>query len=241
MVLMLSAPIVVNAVAVVPPPRVQSQKQALVISGLEQLLPMGQYAKSVKFYLTQIGYNVTFLTDDAVTVDFLLNNLNSYSVILWRTNTFIWVHSTYWYVGEKVNSVTEQKYASDFASGWLIDKAGILGITADFVINHFGPNSLSGVKLLIFMASDGNALAPQFITAGITSVIFCQGIISLQYGLIDTLTNQMMAYLTQGQTVSSAVQSTISPFNQGQTPTSNIDTTYPPPFYYSGDDSLTIT
>jgi hypothetical protein len=239
MVLTLSTLIGVNSVA--PVTQAQGQKQALVISSLEQQLPMGQYAKSINYYLTKVGYNVTFIADGAVTIDFLLNNLNSYSIILWRTNTFIWVHRTYWYVGEKTNTVTEQKYASDFSSGWLLDKAGIIGMTADFVINHFGPKSLAGVKLLILMASNGNAIAPQLITAGITTIIYCNGIISLQYGLIDDLTTQMLAYLTQGQTVNAAVQATVSPFNQGETPTSNIDTTYAPPFWFLGDDSLTIT
>jgi hypothetical protein len=201
---------------------------------------MGAYSYNLIYYLTKAGYNVTYLTDGAVTVDFLLNNMNKYSVVIWRTNTFTWVHTTYWYVGEKVNDGVEQKYASDFAQGSINDKSGIVGISLGFFINHIGPNSLSGIKLLIFMSSYGNDVASQFITAGVTSVIYCNNVISLQFGLIDDLTVQMVAYLTQGQNVNTAVTNTISPFNQGSNPQDNLDTTYAPPFWYAGDETVTI-
>jgi len=201
---------------------------------------MGIYAYNLQYYLKQAGFTVTYLTDGAVTIDFLLNNMNNYTVVIWRTNTFNWIHTTFWYVGEKINSATETKYAADFASGWLNDKTGIFGISADFFNAHFGPGTLSKVKVLVFESSYGNSLAPQFILAGVTSVIYCNGVISIQYGLLDDLTVQLVNYLTAGQNVYTAVYDTVSPFDQGQTPKDPIDTTYAPPFWYAGDGTATL-
>jgi hypothetical protein len=108
-------------------------------------------------------------------------------------------------------------------------------VSEDFIRNHFQPNSLTGIKVLIFVASDGNALTPLFITAGVSSVIFCNGEISIQFGLIDDLTVQIVNYLTQGQNIYNAVYATVSPFNQGQQPEDNLDTTYAPPFWFVGN------
>ena len=241
LLLTLSVPIGVNGLTP-PPKRVLGQGQALVLSSMNETVPMGNYATDLIHYLNSGGYNVTYLTDGAVTVDFLLNNLNHYSVVIWRTNTFNWVHTTYWYLGEKNNDGVEQKYASDFASGWLNDHTGVVGITPDFVTNHFGPNTLTGVKLLMLMASQGNSIAPQFLTAGVSTIIYCNGAITLQFGLFDDLTVQMTAYLVAGETVYDAVYNTISPFDQGQQQQQPIylDTTYAPPFWFIGNDSLTI-
>ena len=125
--LTLAIPMQVHGVTLAP--HALGQGQALVLSSMNQTTPMGTYAKNLIYYLKHAGYTVTYLTDGAVTVDFLLNNLNSYSVVVWRTNAFNRVHTDYWYVGEKINSVTEQKYASDFAAGWLNDKTGIFGMS----------------------------------------------------------------------------------------------------------------
>src|SRR5208337_2332002 len=209
-------------------PHALGQGQALVLSSINQTTPMGTYAMNLIYYLKRAGYTVTYLTDGAVTVDFLVNNLNSYSVVVWRTNAFTRAHTDYWYVGEKINSVTEQKYAADFAAGYLNDKTGIFGVDTDFVNEHFGPNTLSGVKLLILMASDGNSIAPQLVTAGVSSVIFCNGNISLQFGLIDDLMVQLVAYLSQGENVYTAVYNTLT------------HSPYVPPFWYEGNDALTI-
>jgi hypothetical protein len=226
--------------ALPPPQHAQGQKQALILSSMNQTVPMGHYAQNLMYYLNKVGYTVTYLTDSMVTVDFLLNNMNQYSIVIWRTNTFNWIHTTFWYVGEKINSNTEQKYASDFAAGTLNDKTGIFGVSLDFINEHFGPGTLSGVKLLIFMASMGSGAAPIFINAGVSSVIFCNGVISLQFGLLDTLTVQMVAYLSMGQDVNSAVYETISPYDQYQTPEDELDTTYAPPFWFAGNSTLTI-
>ena len=238
MLLTLLLPMEVNALS--PPRRAPSNSQALIMSSMNQTVPMGYQAHNLIYYLTQAGYNVTYLTDGAVTVDLLVNSLNSYSIVVWRTNAFTWVHTNYWYVGEKINSATEQKYAADFAAGYLNDKTGIFGVDVDFVTEHFGPNTLPGVKLLILMASNGNSIAPQFLTAGVSSVIYCNGAISLQFGLIDNLMVQMVAYLTQGENVYTAVYNTLTPLDQGQTPEDNLDSPYAPPFWYAGNDALTI-
>ena len=241
LILIISIPLAANAVN--PPPKhVLGQGQALVLSSLNQVFPMGTYAYNLIHYLTSAGYNVTYLTDSAITVDFLLNNLNRYSVIVWRTNIFTWVHTLYWYLGERNNDGVEQKYASDFASGWLNDRTGIVGFTPDMITNHLGPNSLTGVRLMIFTASNGNSIAPIFQTAGVQSIIYCNGPISIQYGLLDDLTVQMTAFLVQGQSVYTAVYNTVSPFSQGQLQQQPIylDTTYAPPFWYIGDGTLTI-
>jgi len=235
LILMFSISIAVSAVQASS----QTQPKAIVISSLNKMIPMGYYAQLTIHYLKHAGYNVTYLTDDSVTVSFLLNHLNDYNVVIWRTNTFTWAHEEYWYVGEKTNAVTEQKYASDFAAGLLNDHTGVIGFSTAFAFNHFSANTLSHVKLLVFISSDGNALAPQFVTAGVSSVIFCNGPISLQFGLLDDLTSQLTAYLSMGETVYSAVYDTVSPFSNN-TPRDPLDTNYPPPFWFVGNGALTI-
>jgi len=93
---------------------------------------------------------------------------------------------------------------------------------------------------LILMASNGNSIAPHFLTAGVSSVSSCNGAISLHFGLIDGLMGQMVAYLTQGENVYTAVYNTLTPLDQGQTPEDNLDSPYAPPFWYAGNDALTI-
>jgi len=235
--LMLSIPIGVNAL----PPRYTIPKgQALILSSLNETEPMGQYGKDAIWYLTHAGYNVTYLTDSQVTVDLLLNRINNYNVVIWRTDSYTWKHVTYWWVGEKVNDGVQDEYPADFAQGWLNANTGIVGASSEFFTNHFGPKTLTGIALLMFLSSDGDAVAPTFVTAGASSIIYCNGSISLEFGLIDDLTVQMIAYLTQGESVYSAVYDTVSPFNQGQQPKDPLDNTYAPPFWYIGNGSVII-
>ena len=235
--LMLSVPMGVNAL----PPRYTIPKgQALILSSLNETEPMGQYGKDAVWYLTYAGYNVTYLNDGQVTVDLLLNQIKNYNVVIWRTNSFTWKHVTYWWVGEKVNDGVQDEYPADFAQGLLNANTGIVGVSSEFFTNHFGPKTLTGVSLLMFLSSDGEAVAPVFVTAGVSSVIYCNGSISLEFGLIDDLTIQMIAYLTQGESVYSAVYDTVSPFNQGEQPKDPLDNTYAPPFWYIGDGSVII-
>src|SRR5208337_1393507 len=191
------------------------QHNVVILSSLNALVPLGYYGKLMISNLKHAGYNVTYLADNAVTLDFLVHHLNDYDVVIWRTNTFNYIHTTYWYVGEKVNDATAQEYTYDFAKGWINGHAGILGVSQDFISEYFPAESLNHVKLMMFISSDGNSLAPQFMTAGATSVIFCNGVISLQFGLIDDLTNALVAYLATGQNLYTSVYNTVSPFNQG--------------------------
>jgi hypothetical protein len=239
-ILVLIVPVGVDALYTAPSSSEASEGQALLISSLNATVPMGYYEKDVVFYLKRDGYNFTYLADGAVTVDFLLHDLHNYNVVIWRTNTFNWVHTTYWYIGERNNDGIEQEYPAEFAGGYLNDHTGIVGASQDFFFEHFQPNSLTGIKVLIFESSDGNSIAPFFLTAGVTSVIFCNGLVSLQFGLIDDLTVQIISYLTQGQDVYNAVYNTVSPYNQYQQPEDNLDTTYPPPYWFIGNATLTL-
>jgi len=240
-ILVLAVPMGADALYTAPPLTSGNQGQALLISSLNATVPMGYYEKDLLYYLKQAKYNVTYIADGKITVDFLLHRLNNYSVVIWRTNTFNWVHTTYWYIGERNNDGIEQEYPAEFAAGYLNDHTGIVGASEDFFFAHFQPNSLSGVKVLILASSEGNSIAPFFITAGVSSVIFCNGAVSLQFGLIDDLTVQIISYLTQGQNVYNAVYDTVSPFNQGQQLEDNLDTPYAPPFWFIGNATVTLT
>ena len=193
----LSFPIGVNALAM---PQAQVQKRALFLSSLNATRPMGYYAGSLVSSLNHAGYNVTYLADGAVTISLLLTRMKNYSVVVWRTDSFTQKNATYWYVGEKPSDAGEQRYASDFAAGRITTSTGMVAVSTDFFTNHFGPNALQGVKLLIFVSSNGNELAPIFLAAGVTSVVFSSGAITLQFGLVDDLTAQLVGFLTQGET-----------------------------------------
>jgi len=214
---------------------------AVVLSSLNALVPLGYYGRLMISNLQRAGYNVTYLADNKVTIDFLVHHLNDYDLVIWRTNTFNFVHTTYWYVGEKVNDATVHEYAYFFANGWINGHAGILGVSQDFINEYFPAQSLNHVKLIIFISSDGNSIAPQFINSGASSVIFCNGAISLQFGLIDDLTNGVVTYLMAGRSVLTSVYNTVSPFNQGQQLEDNLDSTYTPPFWFLGNASLTLS
>jgi len=238
LLLPLSIPMGVNALA----PRVTDQKQALVISPLDATVPFGSRGAVLNKMLKSAGYNVTTFADGAVNVDYLLANLDNFSVVIWRTNTYAQGHSVYWYIGQHVNNDLQQKYAQDFASGLLNAHAGILGMSPEFIPHYFKAGSLSHVKLVIFLASYGASIAPELLKAGVTTVIFNNGVISLQSGLIDDLTMSIVGNLLVGkQNVEVAVYSTLSPVNQGQQPSDPYDSTYAPPFWYSGDGSLTLS
>jgi len=125
-------------------------------------------------------------------------------------------------------------------AGWLDDHTGIVSIPSDFVKRRFGAETLTKVKPLVLIASEGNSIVMQFLSAGASSVIFCKGVISLQLGLMGVLTVQLVSHLTHGEDVESAVYDTISPFNQGQQSQDPLDTSYSPPFWYIGNGTLTI-
>jgi hypothetical protein len=236
--LSLSIPTGVRALA--PSQTIRLQNKALLLSSLNATIPMGKDASLLISYLNQAGYSVTYLADTAVTVNYVVNGLNNYSLVIWRTNTYMIEHTLYWYVGDVADSGVRQAYASDFSAGRLNSDAGIVGMTPNFIKAHFGPGSLSHVKLLMFIASFGNSIAPQFLAAGASTVVFGSGIITLQGGLIDDLTVHLVSYLTDGQNVQTAVYNTLTPYDQGQQPSDNLDSTYAPPFWFIGNGALTI-
>jgi hypothetical protein len=239
MLLSLSIPMGVNALA---PNVAPNQKQALIVSPLDAVIPFGSRGSTLNKILKNAGYSVTSLADGEVHIDFLLANLKNYSVVIWRTNTYTQGHVVYWYVGEHVNSDLQQKYSSEFMEGLLNAHAGILGMSPDFIIRHFKAGSLNNVKLLIFLSSYGASIAPQFLAAGVSTVIFNNGVISLQSGLLDDLTISTLGNLLIGkQTVQAAIFNTLSPVNQGQKPQDQYDSTYAPPFWFIGDGTLTLS
>lgn len=222
------------------PVTAQPAHKAVILSSLEALAPMGIYRTLITGNLQRAGYDVTFLHDSQVTIDFLLNQLNNYDLVFWRTNTYTYNHLKYWYVGEQGNSVTGQKYASDIAIGWININAGILGVNVNFFTNHFASGSLGNVKLAVLISSTSDSVAPVLHNAGVQSVIFCNAAITLSFGTIDDLTGLMMSYLAGGQDVYDSVYNTVSPFINAQ-PKDQLDANYAPPFWFLGNSALTIT
>ncbi len=219
--------------------QVPAQRKALILSPLEQYAPMG-YSANIQSLLTNAGYQVTVVTNTAVTVDFILNHLNDYNLVIWRTNTYEWAHQLYWYIGEIYNSATAQKYASDFAAGSIDYHNGLMGINLAFYNNHYTPGSLSNVKLAVLISSVSSTLAPSFLNAGVTAVVFCYNSFSLTYNSIDYVTMQLLYGLSYGQNVGDAVSNTVNPYVT-MILRDKYDSNFFPPFWYSGDSTVTIT
>ena len=234
-------PVFGSSQALISPPLFSSgQKTAVILSSLEQVYPMGQYGKDINYYLTSAGYQVSKLTNTQVTLDFLLSQLNNYDIVIWRTNTYNWRHVEYWYVGELASSGAETKYATDFAQGYINGNAGVLGVSLGFFSEHFTAGTLSHVKLMILISTDSDSYAQFFLVAGANTVIFANGAISLAFGEIDDLTNQVVADLSMGQNVYTAVFGAVSPFVQNANTEDPLDTSYTPPFWFQGNATLTI-
>jgi ABC-type branched-subunit amino acid transport system substrate-binding protein len=219
----------------------QAQKKAVILDSLEQVYPMGLYGKLIVGQLQSAGYQVTVLRNGNVTLDFLVNQLNNYSLILWRTDSYTWQHREFWYVGQLANSAVQAEYASDFAQGWINGNGGIMGVSLNFIMEHFPANSLTNVKLMLLIATDSNVFGPVFDTAGAKAIVYCNGEVSLSFSLIDDLAGMLMSYLVQGQTVYNAVYNTVSPFVQNTQTEDPLDSSYAPPFWFAGDPNLVIT
>lgn len=231
----------VNPVSALAPPLFsQVQHRALILSSLNSILPLGYYGRVIDYELSRAGYQVTTLSDGAVTLDVLLTQLNNYDIVIWRTNTYDYRHVTYWYVGQIVNSAAQQKYQNDFAQGWINGNAGILGVSIGFFSNHFTSGSLSNVKLFLLISSNSISIAPFLINSNAKAVVFCNGQVSLAFGLLDDLTGALLSYLAAGDTLYDSVYSLVSPFINMQ-PKDQLDTSYTPPFWFMGDSTLKIT
>jgi hypothetical protein len=228
------------ALVAVAPVRAQPQGRAVILSSLDALAPMGYYAAALQYDLIHAGYQVSFLSNSAVTLDFIATQLNNYDVVIWRTNTYSFAHITYWYVGQTVNAVSERKYADDFEQGRLNGNAGILGVSPQFLSEHLGKNSLTNVKLVVLVSSNSVLMASSFISAGAKAVISCNGAITLSFGQIDDLTTGLFYYLASGNTVYASVYNTVAPFSKS-VPEDPLDSFYSPPFWFTGNGELTIT
>jgi hypothetical protein len=226
---------------IAPPLHSQTTKKAVILSSLDHVYPLGLYNYTMTYYLKQAGYQVTTLANTQVTIDFLLTQMNNYNIVIWFTNTYVWKHIEYWYVGEVANTGTETKYESDFASGAINGNAGILGVNLAFFREHFTPGLLNNVKLAMLVSSDSVSFGPLFITAGATSVVLCNGAIDLVFGEMSDMTNQILASLASGQSVYSAVYNLVSPNPQSQILEDPLDSNYTPPFWFLGDGTLVIT
>jgi hypothetical protein len=200
---------------------------------------MGYYATTLKYDLAHAGYQVSFLSNSAVTLDFLTTQLNNYDVIVWRTNTYSFKHTTYWYVGQTANLAAEQKYADDFAQGRANGNAGILGISVQFLSEHLQTGSLANVKLVVLISSNSVLIASYFVKAGAKAAISCNGSVSLAFGQIDDLTGALFYYLASGNTVFNSVYNTVAPYSTLE-PKDPLDSVYSPPFWFTGDGTTTI-
>ena len=110
-----------------------------------------------------------------------------------------------------------------------------------FIMEHFPTNSLSNVKFMFVIATDSNVFSPVFTSAGVKSIVYCNGPVSLSFSLIDDLAGQLMSDLVHGQSVYQAVYDTVSPFVQNIQTEDPLDSSYAPPFWFAGDTTIVIT
>jgi hypothetical protein len=219
----------------------QAERKALILSPINELVPMRRLDLSdINDSLTQAGYTVTYASDTAVTLNLLTTQLNSYEVVILRTNVYDHFHVDYYYIGQLDNSATALSYASDFASGALDNSHGHLGASISFFYNHFGPGSLSNVKLFILVTSMASALANILVHSGVKSVINFDGVFSLQFGVVDYVTGTVLRFLANGYDVADSVSLTMAPFLNLNL-RDPIDYLSVPSLVYTGDYTVTIT
>jgi hypothetical protein len=221
-------------------PALPSPHRALILSSLEQVAPMGYYSSRLESELGRAGYQVSFLADRAVTLDFLTTQLNNYDVVIWRTNLYSFNHVDYWYVGEVANPTTLAKYASDAAHGWVDWHVGILGVNVGFFQEHFSAHSLANVKLIVLISSYSVWIGGFLVNAGAEAVIMCTDPITLSWGLIDDFTVGLFSALAGGDTVLDSVFNLVAPSSITQ-PRDPLDSAYIPPFWFVGDGTVIIS
>ena len=224
-----------------PPLFAMTQKKAVILDSLDKVYPMGLYGKLIIDQLQSVGYQVTLLKNGNVTLDFLVNQLNNYSLIIWRTDSYTWQHREFWYVGQLANSALQAEYASDFVQGWVNGNGGIVGVSLEFIMEHFPAKSLTNVKFMLLIATDSNVFGPVLVNSGVAALVYCNGPVSLSFSLIDDLAGQLMSYLVGGQSVYNAVYNTVSPFVQNTQTEDPLDNSYAPPFWFAGDSTVVIT
>jgi hypothetical protein len=216
----------------------KAQPKALIVSSLERYSPMG-HLDAVANYLKSAGYNVTFVSDTAVTIKFLTTQLSAYDVIIWRTDVYDVARTTYWFLGEMADQETSQAYASGVAAGWLDNSHGILGVSIDFFRYHFTSNSLANVKVAILMSSTSISIANVFVEAGVKATVDYYASFGATSNLGDYTTQLLTQYLAAGQTVKDSVTNTVNHF-ASLVVSGSLDPNYLPPVSYLGDGSVTI-
>jgi len=179
-------------------------RKALILSSIEKTLP--SYSKVMARYLSDVGYSVTILNDTAVTVDVLMHRIGSYEIVVWRTDAYDWMHTTYWYVGELATTMMVQKYAADFAAGYMDYHSGIAGVSEGFFHKYFTPGSLGNIRLMIVEASMSSAIALAAKAAGVPAAVFYYNPIDLSFGYYDSITSDIVELLTLGYSVQCSVE-----------------------------------
>src|SRR5208337_436944 len=211
------------------------QPKVLILSSIEKQFPM-QYMVEITNDLKQAGYNVTFLKDEAVTVNFVTTQLDKYDVVIWRTGMYVHGNTTYWYLGESGNQTTVASYARSISIGTLDASTGVLGVSANFFSNNYGPKSLANIKLAILISSMSITIAQIFVSAGVKSTIDFYQTLTAPLSLFDWVTKSLVGYLTTGSTVSDSIAKTIYNYEY----VSSLDDSYLPPISFLGDGNLQI-
>lgn len=211
------------------------QPKVLILSSIEKQYPM-QYMAEITNDLTLAGYNVTFLKDGAVTVNFVTTQLDKYDVLIWRTDMYVHGNTTYWYLGEPGNQTTVAAYAKAISIGTLDASNGLLGVSANFLSNNYGPKSLANIKLAILISSMSITIAQIFVTAGVKTTIDFYESINAPLSLFDWVTKSLVDYLTTGNTVKDSIAKTIYNYEY----VGSLDDSYLPPISFLGDGNLQI-
>jgi DNA-dependent RNA polymerase auxiliary subunit epsilon len=211
------------------------QPKVLILSSIEKQYPM-QYMVEITNDLKQAGYNVTFLKDEAVTVNFVTTQLDKYDVLIWRTGMYVHGNTTYWYLGEAGNQTTVAAYARSISIGTLDASTGVLGVSANFFSNNYGPKSLANIKLAILISSMSITIAQIFVNAGVKTTIDFYQTLTAPLSLFDWVTRSLVGYLTTGSTVRDSIAKTIYNYEY----VSSLDDSYLPPISFLGDGNLQI-
>lgn len=220
-----------------PPPRSMptapiAQPRALILSSTQSQYPM-QYLNEVTTELRDAGYNTTFLSGSAITVNLITTQLDQYDIVIWRTDTYLWGNTTYWYLGQQGNQKT---YAGTIGIGTIDIRNGMLAVSADFFSTYLRPNSLTHIKLAILASSMSITIAQALIAAGVKTTIDFYQDLEAPPSLFDWVTWSLIGYLTTGTTVSQAIYKTIYYFEY----VGSLEDTYLPPISFLGNGNLLI-
>jgi DNA-dependent RNA polymerase auxiliary subunit epsilon len=217
---------------VMPPSAPRSQSRVLILSSTETLYPM-QYASQVATELKQAGYNVTFLSGSAITLDVLTNQLDQYDLLIWRTDSYERGNTTYWYLGQQPNVTT---YAGAVGIKAVDVSNGMIAVSAAFISKSFGPGSLTHLKLAIMISSMSITVAELFVAAGVKTTIDLYKTLLAPPSLFDWVIEALVGYLTSGNSVRDSIYKVIYNYEY----VSSLDDSYLPPLSFLGNGNLLI-